>query len=403
MEENPKSKFDLAIDNFITNIESLHSSLPSILKQLKNLNKEAVKKHDDFLKNKCEYKSEIKKYYIDTANYWKFKPLNNSMQNSETAIILINRSFIISLLSQLDTYLKDLMEIIIDNKPHIITGSDKKLTFSEIAQFENLDEAKEHLIEKEIETVIRNNINEQFKWFENNLSVKLRKDLPSWNTLMELTQRRNLFVHNNGKVSTQYLKNCSPNTGSQIKLNDTLHSDLDYFEQSFNCLFEIAVKLNQVIRRKLLPEELNTADRSFINITFELILKQQFRLAESLFDFSSKYLRFTSTDYELRVKLNKAQTQKWLGNQDECYKIIQSLDFSATDEIYKLASYVLLNEFDKAATSMISIGNNPSKLNKEHYFDWPIFKEFIKTKEFKNAFKNIYGETELLELNKNAK
>ena len=71
--------------------------------------------------------------------------------------------------------------------------------------------------------------------------MPLRKDLSIWETFIEITQRRNLFAHNDGIVSTQYLNACKVNSvtheDNKINIGAELGIDIDYFNKAFNCLF----------------------------------------------------------------------------------------------------------------------------------------------------------------------
>ncbi|MEZ5496353.1 MAG: hypothetical protein R3F25_05930 [Gammaproteobacteria bacterium] len=268
------------------------------------------------------------------------------------------------------------------------------MTYSDLRAFDTIENAQEYIVEKEIESVLRDSHSEQFSWFERKLSLKLRSDLPAWKGFVELIQRRNIFVHNDGKVSTQYLNVCKEHKvdlSKDLKAGDSLPVSQNYFEKAFDCLFEISLKLNQVLRRNLQPDQLEKADESFMNITFELIQNKQYKLAEIMFEFEDKYIKnYSNQDTELRILLNRAQTYKWLGDSDKCNEIIKSRDWSACGEILKLGSYVLLEEFELASESMKIIGDNEKIIHKSSYTDWPIFKDFIHRDEFKTAFKEIY-------------
>ncbi|MEM6380654.1 MAG: hypothetical protein AAF705_20895, partial [Bacteroidota bacterium] len=202
------------------------------------------------------------------------------------------------------------------------------------------------------------------------------------------------FVHNDGKVSTQYLNVCKDHKvdlPKGLKAGDNLPVSKEYFEKAFDCLFEISLKLNQVLRRNLQPEQLKQADDSFMNITFELIQNKQYELAKIMFEFEDKYIKkYSNQDTELRILLNRAQTYKWLGDSDKCIEIIRSRDWSACGEILKMGSYVLLEEFKLASESMKLIGDNEKVIHKSSYTAWPIFKDFIHRDEFKATFKEIY-------------
>ncbi len=390
-----KSKcFDEAILKFLNHIESLWTSLPIVLKTIESTQQTAMLEHNNFLTNNCTFIEEENHFLIPVEHYRKNNQLRKAVNNTTTAIKIFKRNFLVSLISQFDTYVADLIKAIFEIKPEIINNSEKQLTFSELSKFENIQTAKDYIIEKEIETVLRESYTEQFKWFEKKLSIQLRKDLPIWATFIEITQRRNLYVHNDGKISSQYLSVCRENNvklDDNIKIGDELNVGFKYFDKAFKCLFEIGVKLNQVLRRNLCKEEIEKADHSFLNISFELIQNRQYDLAKTLYDFSDRYINHYSTeDLRLRILLNRAQTYKWLDQQDECLKIIKSEDWSAKGDLFKLASFVLLDDYINASRLMTDIGDNPKVIDKSFYRDWPVFNNFRKTDEFKEAYKQIY-------------
>ena len=142
--------------------------------------------------------------------------------------------------------------------------------------YESIDEAKQRIIEKEVETVLRENHTTQFVWLEKKLNTTLRKDLPAFKNFIEITERRNLFVHNNGEVSCQYIRICKDNDilNSEVKLGKQLSSDPAYITKCYNTLFEIGIKLGHVIWRKIVPSDRTKADEYLNNICFDL-LKQK--------------------------------------------------------------------------------------------------------------------------------
>lgn len=390
-----KPRFDIEIENFLNNIESLRSTLPNVLKILNSEKNKANLEYNQFLQTECEYVESDQHYRIPTQKSRKYTKLKKAATNTTIAHKMMIRNFVISLISQFDTYIGELMSCVFEIKPEIIDNSERQLSFTQLRNFNNVADARKYIVEKEVESVLRDSHSEQFAWFEKKLDIKLRSDLPAWKIFIELTQRRNLFVHNNGKVSNQYLNVCKDNSvpiKNTLSLGDELPTNLKYFEQAFDCLFEIGVKLNQVLRRKILSQEIENADNSFLNITFELIHNEQYELARELYDFADKYIRkYSNQDLEYRILLNRAQTYKWIGNNDKCKSIINSRDWSACGEIFKLTSSVLIDNFESACKSMKTIGNNDSVLNKAYYDDWPIFKEFRETNEFKSTFIEIYG------------
>ena len=388
--------FDTAIAKFLTHIESLWTTMPIVLRAIESAQSTADSNYNQFLKKNCEYVESQKHYIIPPQHSRKNIVLRNAAQNSKAAVKIIKRNFLVSLISQFDTYIADLMRCVFIINPELLNASEKKISYSDLIAFGTLSAAQDFIIEKEVETLLRESHIEQFKWFEKKLSIALRKDLDIWSTFIEMTQRRNIFVHNDGKISNQYITVCKENGVRDLreyKVGDELDIDIKYFEKAFRALFEIGVKLEQVIRRHLVSEEIERADISFLNISFELIQNKQYELAKELYDFSDKYIKkYNSNDMKLRILLNRAQTYKWLNEEEQCEKIIRSVDWTAFSDLFKMCSFVLLNDFTKAAKIMKNIGNNESIINKNNYKDWPIFKRFINSDEFKATYLDIYSE-----------
>lgn len=390
--------FEKAINTFLEHIESLSASLPYILSTIEQTKQKAIKLHQTFLNKDCEKKiGENGAYYaIKPEHYRRNNLLRKEVNQAIIAHRIIQRNYIVSLVSQFDSFIGSLIRTMYYEKPELLNESEKQLTFSNLMEFENIAAAREFIIEKEIESVLRDSHTSHFKWIERKIDAPLLKDLPIWSTFIELTERRNLYVHNNGIVSNHYLKICQENNvviPSNTQIGDVLVLDDDYFDQAFKCVFELGLKLSQVMWRKLLPTRLSDADLNLLNISFELILNGQYVLAQEILDFTEKYIkRFSSEDIKFRLILNRAQTYKWSGNDKECKKIIESKDWSACSDIFKLASQVLLDDFENAVNTMRRLGTNSNQIDKNCYKEWPIFKEFRRQEIFKKCFEELFGE-----------
>ena len=234
-----------------------------------------------------------------------------------------------------------------------------------------------------------------FRWLENKLDVKLTTDLKSWEKFIELTERRNLFVHNNGVVNRQYLSVCKSNNvgiDQTVNIGDVLEITNSYFENAYRCVFEIGIKLSQVIWRKFIKDEIEEADSNIMGIVFDQILRKDYSLAIELAEFSThKVIKHFNKDYELTCIINKAQAYKWNKNNDKCIEIVTSIDWSACSDKFKLVSSVLLDNFQEAVNVMRKLGKDDEEITKIHYREWPIFQEFILSPIFLDTYKEIFG------------
>ena len=203
-------------------------------------------------------------------------------------------------------------------------------------------------------------------------------------------------MHTNGVVSRQYLEVCGRSScqlPADVSLGQALPLAREYFEAAYECLFEIGVKLGQVLWRKVQPAEIEKADENLITVTYNLISEGRYQQARVLLDFATGILpRHSKEFHRLTMVVNRAQTYKWTGDEAECKEILDSEDWSATSLRFQLAHAVLRNDFRKASKVMRLMGKNGEDLDKHAFREWPLFKELRKSPEFACLFEEIFGE-----------
>ena len=395
------SKKDSAIaevlEEFVAQIDSLAVSLPLAMMTIQGAHKVSHKSYDDFIQKNCKEEAKDGEEYIlvPREHDHRFNVLRKRVRQTSIAYSVVPRSFQVSLVSSYDAFLGKLISSLFQLRPELLRSSDRTFTYSQLAEFSSISEARDQLLEKEVETLLRKSHSEQFDWLESKFAVKLRVDLPIWPTFIEVTERRNLFVHADGIVSSQYLKVCREQgvaLENETKAGVQLEVPQKYFEIAHEAIFEIGVKLGQVLWRKLQPAEIEAADANLANVCYELLRERKFRLAQRLLDFAcSTAMKHVDESYRLIFLVNRAQSYKWDGQNEKALEIVSSQDWSATAPQFQLAASTLRDEFGKAIDLMKAIGanGNPSK---EAYKTWPLFREIRKTKEFAVAFEKIFGE-----------
>lgn len=402
-EKNDKKQenqnFEKEIELFIDHIDSLYQTSPMVDMILKVTQMTSAKKRQEYVDEKGivgtdEEGNETTK--IDFKHINKYLDLDKKAENSFLAERLIQRNFIVSLVSQYDAYIGSLIRRVFIIKPELLNSSERNMTFSKLSQYNSIEEAKEYIIEKEIESVLRDSHYNQFKWLENKLNMTLTKDLPSFCDFIEITERRNLFVHSNGIVSSQYLAVCNKHKyqfDSIITTGQELSVDKKYFTKAYRVLFEIGIKLSQVIWRKLLPNDLENADLSLNYIIYRLLQRREYKLAINLSEFATTILKkHSSQEVKLIFNVNKAQSYKW-NNQDEiCSKMMKGMDWSAMSDKFKLSKAVLLDDYETAYKLMRKIGKDQDEMPQEGYKEWPLFNKIRQEKRFKEVYEEIYNE-----------
>jgi hypothetical protein len=396
-----KPDFRKEIDSFIKHIEAQADIVPLVMGLLSVKMVQESRHVDKYIKEngiveKEENGDEKGKLLIPSDKFKGFIELNERVETTDLAYNLLPINFVVSFVSQYDAYLGGLIRTMFISKPEFLNSSEKNILFSELIKFQSIEEAREFIIEKEVESVLRESHLKQFKWLENKLGITLRKDLPSFNEFIEITERRNLFVHCNGIISRQYLEVCKDNDVKNIeeaKLGQKLNANPAYFNKCYMVLFEIGVKLGQVIWRKLQPDDIENADAHLSDVCYQLLVKGHNRLALNLLTFATDTLKKHHDQEILCIfTINKALAHYLSDKKDECNKVLAKHDWSATNDKFKLAIAVLREEFENAIELMKSIGTSNKHINKDAYREWPLFRQFRKRDDFKLAYEEIFNE-----------
>ncbi|MDN3519626.1 hypothetical protein QWY84_18620 [Aquisalimonas lutea] len=386
------------IETFAKHLDALYTSLPLVMAMTSIARKDASDNFTKFLEEHGEEVEEdgegVRTFSIPPEKNRMAARKKKKIDTTQAAASLLPRSFIVSFVSEYDAYIGRLLRVFLNRKPDLLNGSDRNITYSQLVEFSSIEEARESILEKEIETLLRKSHEEQFGWLENRFSVSLRKGLDTWGAFVELTERRNLFVHNEGIVSEQYIAKCRNNGALPTPIPDigsNLGASRRYVKNSYEVLYEIGVKLAHVLWRKLFPDDLENADNSLIELTYELLVAERWKLAENLLGFSLNTIKNHSNDVKKRIfVINYAIATKQGGDSDKALKCLDQHDWTSCSNDFKLAVAVLKEDYDLAKNYMIAIGINGG-IAEQDYREWPLFRDFRGTKQFRGGFVEVFG------------
>jgi hypothetical protein len=402
-EETAPNGMGSEISSFVHNIGALQATMPGQMVVGTAMIIACAKHFNEFLEKNCEkistngeHKSGSEpSYNIPPDHFLEYNRLSSRLKKAEIATIITPQAFVVALVSQYDSFLGGVLRCLYRARPELLKGSERHLTYSQLCDFTDLEHAKTEILEKEVESVLRMSHPEQFVWMENRFGIPLTKDLPIWTIFVELTQRRHLFAHCNGKVSAQYLAVCDEHKVNHEKrpcVGDRLDVTPRYFDRAHDCVFEIGTKLAHVLWRKILPEERENADYNLLMLGYDLLVAGNYELAVTLGVFATggTIKKHSSDSLRRRMVVNLAQAYKWGEKATEATKIIDHEDWSSCGADFQIAVAVMRDDFDKAAELMKTIAAT-NLLKKSDYREWPLFKEFRKSPAFLQAYQDIYG------------
>lgn len=399
---DPKlSEIVINLDNFIENLNCLRESFNYSEVMLRQQKISASNAYNRFVES-CFIQDENgnKSNAIPNEKLKVFQKLRKKINRAEKASELIPPTYIISLVSLFDSFLAGLVRCVYNLKQDLLLESQQSFTYREIVRYDTTREVKKLIIDNTIDKLFRDSHKEQIQWFEKAFEVNTLKKFAGWGDFIELTERRNLFVHADGIVSGQYIEECRKNDYQleNINIGRKLKADNEYFQKSFRLLYEMAIMLTQILINKfyLGKEKFSTdtsvRDNIFINNVYELICEEHYDIAINVSKFAIDNAFKRNNKDRTFIELNLAQAYKWSGKEKECKAVLQELDTSAMNIDLQIPKKVLEEEYDEVYSMMKDLGKGSKILTKEAYREWPIFMEIRKQKEFEDTFELVFGE-----------
>jgi hypothetical protein len=272
------STFGKEINRFILHIDSLKATLDMLMGVVMVARGKASDLFEKFIGGKILHNDD-KKIIIPRENVSEYKKLQRQLETYDVILKILPRSYLIYLISQYDAYFGCLLKLVFNLQPGLLNNSREQIVFSKLASFKEIQEVIDYVMEKEVESFLRDSHYKQFEKLEAMLKMPFKKDLKIWPKFIEITERRNLFVHCDGVASTQYLLNCKEHGvkfSNRITAGDQLDVSRSYFLQSCDVIYEIGVKLGHVLWRKLNSKNLEEADRNYTEITYNLISNERY-------------------------------------------------------------------------------------------------------------------------------
>lgn len=393
----PENPFHAIIVRFFMDVESIKTSRPLVLALLNQAVKNAGREYNQYLDEfgeKIKTEATITTYRLVGKAAFRARKKDHTLKKATRSQDIISRGSLISLVSQYDSFLGNLLKVIYEAKPEVLQALTEPISYSQLVKFESISDAANFLIEKEVDRIIRKSHAEQIKSLGDTISVKIEPRDQLWKDFIEITERRNLFVHCDGEISAQYLEVCDrhkSNTGECLK-GDKLAVSSAYFSKAVEVLLEMGMCLAHTAWRKLKIEEVEFADESLNQLCLDLLINGEYRLAANLLDYACCILKKWSGDNYRRIFIiNRAQAHKWLGNSDRCVEILSKEDWTSCSPRFHICIETLNGNFDEAVALMLTLKDDPM-LTSEAYRSWPIFNELRNYESFKQRFFELFGE-----------
>jgi hypothetical protein len=201
-------------------------------------------------------------------------------------------------------------------------------------------------------------------------------------------------MHCDGIVSDQYLNICKKEGyvfKDKVVLGNELLLGFDYMESAFNLMGEVATKLGQTLWRKAQPTQLGKADDQLSEIIYDYLHEKEYKKAICLGEFSMSLPKISSDLMSKINIINLVIAYKMSKENDKAQKVLESIDWSASTNDFKLANAVLSNNFDEAKHIMLKLKGDGEMIIESSYHNFPLFFEFRESEQFLAGYEEVFG------------
>lgn len=241
----------------------------------------------------------------------------------------------------------------------------QQLTFSEISKGD-IGEIKKNLILREVDAKMRESYKEWFKIYQSHgMSCKPFED--DLKVLEEIYARRNILVHNSGKVNSIY-KKAIPDTNA--KVGDVLAVDTPYMQNAFITVFRVII-LMLIESAKLNSASKEEFFKDIFLVLFSFLKQEKYEICEPAYALLSSK-EGVNAEIRLMSKVNQWICIIALHGISEIKKDIEAFDVSALNKSFFLAKEVLLERYESTSSLLSDLLRN-DEFDAKDVEEWPLF------------------------------
>lgn len=397
MAEDFKSLFFKFKDNLI----SLKIFVQNVAPIVSKIDKDFMEKLDNFLnkvkKDKVGDQDKNKKYEINLSKEEAKEIMDLFVKRpflSEPQILLLNKSSFVMLISYFDFLISDIIRYFYKKFSLSLNNKDLYITLSDLKVCENIEEALKIVINKEVEKILYDSLKKQLKYFKDVLCVDVQSDTVDWIKINEAVERRNIIVHNDSVINKRYLESIDDeiiqNKKDDYEIGKKIRLKSSYFQDIYDELYLAAFIIHHLCWRKWEKENIEEQDSFLISETYEALKNEKWFLAERIGCFSKNIKNIINDLNRSMLNVNYLQALKWQNKKDIFDEELKKIDFSAKGPIFQLVYCALIDD-EETFFKNIEKAINSESMEKNYFFEWPIFKEFRKNPKYLDIVENAYS------------
>lgn len=385
------------LNKFYAKISSLRSSF-FMTKFLIEHYSEVHERTKSFIKSKCEDVVDEKgvlHFKVPIRHRKQWYQLSKEKEEVENSLEEYPRSIFIHLISVYDHFFSQLLKCYLSSVQGsiMLCGADKHVSYQDVKDCSSLDELREKIIDNEIDILMRGSHTTQLEWLFSKVKgiYAINEDLIK--KFVEMTERRNAFVHADGIVSKQYVNVCKQNkikNDENVKIGSRLDLPIEYFLNSVNVLLELSSNLT-IYLTKSLYKDCDDIDGVIAEHIFDCLQEKNYTVVQNISEYLKQWK--LNNQNQMIVDVNYTLSFYLQDDEEKTKELLAQIDWSNCSIVFLLAKAVLEKKWKEAAAIMKEIGEKSKEIEQADYLTWPLFEKFRRTNEFAMAYKSLFGES----------
>jgi hypothetical protein len=315
-----------------------------------------------------------------------FQNMMERVSRRSYQIDLLYQNSLISLVSASEWFLSQVLHTYYSTYPDASGVNDHSLKFSDLLEIGSIDEARKYLLDEKIESILRGSFTDWIEYLKSNLKLSMGYLDDFRDHVIEAFQRRNLLVHNGGKINGIYLKKVPVSKRPAMETGMPIVVSQEYLDECISIFEKCFVLIGLELWKKV---ELKSGDRAkvLMKLIYRHLLAGRWDIAESLSYFMMND-KNVEEQYCLIGKINYWQSLKWQGRFDQVVEDIKVADFSAKEDQFKLAQLALLDKYDEFFVYLPAVIRS-EKLTSCDVQEWPLFRNIRKTDAYRSWLESV--------------
>ena len=393
LDENEIDDFSFIIDRIAQKFQARESV--EVDEILKDYGVEDLVDYDSS-KTTFRYKPEVTKAIEDWAiqNKNDLKKLisfqRRSRINSPVPGDVIRQGILVYLVTYFEMLLGDLLRTHYALFPGKLS-KEKTFKYEDILRLETLDAITQQAIADEVDDLLRSGYKDLPNAFAKRTGIDTGEVKAHSNRMIELFERRNIFVHNSGRIDNRYIKKVPHTYLKQINARENLLLAVpsSYLNESIEAILIVGTIISQRVWRKY-SKDCKLADYALTELIFEKLVEGRYGLVINLADFALN-VAFSNKSSRYAVLINSAVAYDKLGDTIKKERTLNKIGNIHDLPIGQQVAYYCVSLENDRAIALLQKAITTGDIDEIDLCDWPAFDYIATDSRFQDLKQQLIG------------